>query len=112
MVETQIRLLLHTDQGLHCLHCNYFSRVMRKPVFGYANKDKDQLRNNRAADQDLCFRYIASTIPFLHKSEISSLYPSSVAAQPALCRTWLETQKTGFLATSLISPCFVGFMLL
>ena len=31
------------------------------------------------ADQGLCFRIIDSTIPLLPKSEISSLYPSSVA---------------------------------
>ena len=33
----------------------------------------DQLRGNREADQRLCFRYIASTIPLLPKYEISSL---------------------------------------
>ena len=37
------------------------------------NKDADQLRGNREADQRLCFRYIDSTIPLLSKSEISSL---------------------------------------
>ena len=29
------------------------------------NKDADQLRGNREADQRLCFRYIESTIPLL-----------------------------------------------
>ena len=29
------------------------------------NKDADQLRGNREADQRLCFRYIDSTIPLL-----------------------------------------------
>ena len=48
-----------------------------------------------AADQCLCFRYVDSTIPLLSISEISSLYPSSVAVQPCLCRTWLETPMTG-----------------
>ena len=38
------------------------------------NKDADQLRGNREADQRLCFRYINSTIPLLSKSKISSLY--------------------------------------
>ena len=33
------------------------------------NKDADQLRGNREADQRLCFRYIDSTIPLLSKSE-------------------------------------------
>ena len=46
------------------------------------NKDADQLRGNREADQrlcanreadqHLCFRYTDSTIPLLSKSEISS----------------------------------------
>ena len=47
---------------------------MRKPAFCICeNKDADQLRSNREADQRLCFRYIASTIPLLPKSKISSL---------------------------------------
>ena len=34
--------------------------------FAYAkNKDVDQLRGNREADQRLCFHYIDSTIPLL-----------------------------------------------
>ena len=37
------------------------------------NKDADQLRGNREADQRLCFHYTDSTIPLLPKSEISSL---------------------------------------
>ena len=44
---------------------------MRKPDFCICkNKDADQLRGNREADQRLCFRYIDSTIPLLSKSEI------------------------------------------
>ena len=50
------------------------SLVMRKPVFSICeNKDADQLRGNREADQRLCFRYSDSTIPLLPESEISSL---------------------------------------
>ena len=50
------------------------SRVMRKPAFCICeNKDADQLRGNREADQRHCFRYIDSTIPLLSKSEISNL---------------------------------------
>ena len=75
---------------------------MRKPAFCiYESKDADQLRGNREADQRLCFRYIDSTIPLLPKSEMSSLLPFSVDVQPGLCRTWLETLKTGFLTTRL-----------
>ena len=36
------------------------------------NKDADQLRGNREADQGLCFRYRDSTILLLSKSKISS----------------------------------------
>ena len=61
---------------------------MRKPAFCICeNKDADQLRGNREADQHLCFRYTYSTIPLLSKSQISSLYPSSVVVQPGLCHT-------------------------
>ena len=50
------------------------SRDMRKPDFCICeNKDADQLRGNREADQRLCFRYTDSTIPLLRKSKISSL---------------------------------------
>ena len=75
---------------------------MRKPAFCICqNKDPDQLRGNRLADQRLCFCYKDSTIPLLPRSEISSLWPSSVAVQPGLCGTWSETPKTGFLTTRL-----------
>ena len=40
------------------------SRVGRKPAFCICeNKDADQLRGNREADQRLCFHYTDSTIP-------------------------------------------------
>ena len=68
------------------------SLVMRKPAFCICeNKDSDQLRGN-----------IDSIILLLSKSEISSFQPSSVTAQPGLCRIWSETPKTGFLTTRLI----------
>ena len=48
------------------------SHLMGKPTVCIGeNKDADQLRGNREADQRLCFRYLDSTIPLL-KSEISS----------------------------------------
>ena len=75
----------------------HLSRVTRKPTFCTCeNKDADQLRGNREADQRLCFRYIDSVIPLLSKSEISSLYPFSVAVQPGLCRTRSETRTLVF----------------
>ena len=67
---------------------------MRKQTFCICeNKDADQLRG----DQRLCFRYTDSTIPLLLESEISSLWPFSVAVQPGLCRTMSETRTWGFL---------------
>ena len=78
------------------------SRVVRKLAFCRCeNKDADQLRGNREADQRLCFRYTDSTISLLPKYEISRLQPSSVAVQPGLCWTWSETRKTGLLTTRL-----------
>ena len=55
------------------------------------NKDADQLRGNREADQHLCFRFTDSTLSLLFKSEISSFQPASVTVQPELCRTSLKT---------------------
>ena len=44
------------------------SLVIRKPAFCICeNKDADQLRGSREADQRLCFRYIDSTILLLPK---------------------------------------------
>ena len=45
------------------------------------NKYADMLRANLR----LCIRYIASTIPILSKSKISSLLPSPVTVQPGFC---------------------------
>ena len=73
------------------------SRIIRKPTFGICeNKDADQLRGYREADQRLCFRFIDSTVPLLSKSEISSLLSSSVAVQPGLCQTRSETRTLVF----------------
>ena len=95
------------------LFASHLSRVVRKPAFCICeHKDADQLRGNREADQGLCFRYTDSTIPLLHKSEISSIQPSSVTVQPGLCRTWSETPKTGFLRTRLISELCLMFKIL
>ena len=53
---------------------NKMSRVVRKPAFCICeNKDADQLRGSREADQRLRFRYIETTIPLLSMYEISSL---------------------------------------
>ena len=58
----------HMSDG-EILKKKYLSLVISKPTFCICeNKDADQLRGNREADQRLCFRYIASTIPILSKS--------------------------------------------
>ena len=86
---------------------------MRKPAFCICeNKDADQLRGNREADQRLFFRYTDSTISLLPKYEISSLQPSSFAVQPGLCGTWSEAPKTGFLTTRLKLSCAFRISLL
>ena len=65
---------------------------MRKLTFCICeNKDADQLRGDREADQRLCFRYLDSIIPLPPKYKISSLQPSPVAVQPGLCQTWSES---------------------
>ena len=62
---------------------NHLSRDVRKPDFCICeNKDADQLRSNREADQRLCFHYTDSTILLLPKYKISSLYPSYAVVQP------------------------------
>ena len=82
---------------------NHMSHVMRKTAFCICeNKNADQLCGYREADQRLCFRYSDSTIHLLPKSEISSLYPSSVVVQPGLCGLWSETPKTSSFTTRLI----------
>ena len=48
--------------------------LLRKQAFCICeNKDADQLRGNREADQRLCFRYTDSTIPLLPIYKTSSL---------------------------------------
>ena len=62
-----------TDRNANVLR-KYMSLIMRKPYFKVCeNKDADQLRGNREADQRLCFCYRDSTVPLLPKSEISSI---------------------------------------
>ena len=78
------------------------SRSVRKPDFCLCeNKDADQLRGNREADQRLYFRYTDSTFPPLLIPKFSRFWVSSVTVQAGLCRTWSEIPKTGFLASRL-----------
>ena len=46
------------------------SRVIRKPVFAYAQTGADQLRHKCTADHHFCFSFKDSTIPLFPKSEI------------------------------------------
>ena len=56
---------------------------MGKPtIFIGENKDADQLRGNREADQRLCFRYSDSTIPPLLNTKISDLFGNHVVGFP------------------------------
>ena len=81
----------------------HMSCVMRKPAFCICeNKDADQLRGNREADQRLCFRYtIVQFLNFLN-----------LKFQASSHRVWLYSpgcvrpgrkSRTGFLRTRLIS---------
>ena len=71
------------SNNFQCFSLKSYEPRREKTVFCICeNKDADQLRGNREADQRLCFRIIDSAIPLLSIPEISSLYPSSVAVQP------------------------------
>ena len=77
---------------------------MRKPTICMGeNKDADQLRGNREADQRLCFRYTDSTFPPLLIPKFSRFWVSSVTVQAGLCWTWSETQIVGFVMHRLIN---------
>ena len=81
----------------------YLSLCMRKPTICMGeNKDADQLRGNREADQRLCFRYTDSTFPPLLIPKFSRFWVSSVTVQAGLCWTWSETQIVGFVMHRLI----------
>ena len=76
---------------------------MRKSAFCICeNKDADQLRGNREADQGLCFRYLDSkSLYFLNtKIEASSHILGGCTAW--FVSDWSETPKTGFLTKRLI----------
>ena len=50
-------------------------------------------KGHLAADQHLCFHKVDTKIPLLRKSEITSVYPSSVAVQPSFCGTWFSEDR-------------------
>ena len=64
---------------------------MRKPDFCICeNKDADQLRGNREADQRLCFRYTDSTISLLPKYE--NFNPPAIFCR---CAAWFVWDLVG-----------------
>ena len=82
----------------------HVSLCARKPTICLGeNKDADQLRGNREADQRLCFRYTDSTFPPLLIPKFSRFWVSSVTVQAGLCWTWSETQIVGFVMHRLMS---------
>ena len=56
--------------------CKGYNAVkVRKPDFCICeNKDADQLRGNREADQRLCFRYIDNTIPLNPQFQVLAIF--------------------------------------
>ena len=80
------------------------SLCLRKPTICMGeNKDADQLRGNREADQRLCFRYTDSTFPPLLIPKFSRSWVSSVTVQASLCQTWSKSQIVVFLMHRLIN---------
>ena len=82
IVNTFESLVLHRQENKNTSKRNSggvvlynMSLVMRKPDFCICeNKDADQLRGYREADQRLCFHHMDNAIPLLSsKSEISSI---------------------------------------
>ena len=82
---------------------------MRKSDFCLCeNKGADQLRSDCEAESTFVFATQIEKIPLLPKFEISSFYPSSVAAKAGLCQTWSEILMTGFLMVRL--KCINGII--
>ena len=81
---------------------SYMSCVMRKPTFCICeNKDADQLRGNREADQRLCFRYIDSTIPLLSKIRNFKCLTIFCDCTARFVSDQVGNQNVGFLVTRL-----------
>ena len=112
IVQTHNRIvLLEVYSGFAMYALAFEPRHEKTNILHIRKQRRNQLHGNREADQHLCFRYLDSTIPLLPKSEISSLWPSSLAVQPDLCRTRSEIPKTGFLKMRLIMSQYIGLFL-
>ena len=82
---------------------------MRKPTFCICeNKDADQLRSNREADQRLCFRYTDSAIPLLTKSEIFKSPAIFCGCAARFVSDLVGNNNVGFLMTRLIYVNEIG----
>ena len=75
--------------------------LMSHEKTGFLPIQKQKAHINCTADQSLYFCYMDSTISLLLKPNISSVLLFCVTVQAALCWTWLETPKTGFLVSRL-----------
>ena len=67
--DTHYQMLCHNlDKHTSLVYQEQMSHVMRKSTFGICeNKDADQLRGNREADQRLCFAtYTVQSLYFLN----------------------------------------------
>ena len=83
---------------------------MRKPTFCICeNKDADQLRGNREADQRLWFCYIDSSIPLLSKSEVSSLIVFSCIAR--FVSDLVGNQNVGFSTHDMAHFVLISFLM-
>ena len=87
---------------------------MRKQAFAYA-KAKVQISCTVTVQPINAFVFatkIVHPLYFLNlhtfKYTFSCPWPSSEAAQPGLCWTWSESQKTGFLMSQLILVLIVS----
>ena len=86
----------------------HMSRVVRKPAFCICgNKDADQLRGYREADQRLCFRYTDSTIPLLPKSATSSLCHLLWLYNPVCVRPGQKPRRSVFSQRGSYYYCFL-----
>ena len=106
--DTHYQMLCHNlDKHMSLVYKEQMSRVTRKPTFGICeNKDADQLRGNREADQGLCFRYIHSPLTFF----IQNFKPLAIFCS---CTAWFVSdqvgnQNVGFFMTRL--KCLVMLM--
>ena len=95
---------------------HYLSRVIAFCLCENKDKGADQLYDDSAADQHLCFCYVDCTIPLLPKSKNSGLYPSSVAVQDIfhpmliLCNIRVVKQFL-FAASNHFAHCETSFFL-